>query len=396
MTRKSVQGGHCTYPDDENCALERQGCNDSTNFLSSREMQNGPGMAHGGSCRWQDSVKDTKLGKCNSSSVSSENSNNNENNNNDYSEGEDYYHCSPNAESCQSESESAFTTTFISNNNGNNSNDNCMVENTFFGRCNSDLRCAWSPKDCDDNENEDNNDVSHIDNKSNNDFWTFPMIDCTCDNVQVGACSNKDADLATIATEEIFCAVSSDGCDGMQTWIRPTEVMGVAGFDCYLCRETSTTILTTTAPPAISTTDTDTDTDTTDNSNSSSSSSNSSSNNMNDNDYNINNNNSGLITGVVLGTIVILSIVGFVGRKLVNNRNRSCTSNRGGGGGGAVVVDNDGFVYGYGFGKEQSSNEPPTTAVELSSESYGSGNDKHAHQRTKMDLGDNVSVLSDD
>jgi len=392
MTRKSVQGGHCTYPDGENCALERQGCNDSTNFLSSREMQNGPGMAHGGSCRWQDSVKDTKLGKCNSSSVSSENSNNNE-----YIGGDDYDHCSPNAESCQSESESAFTATFIPNNNGNNSNNNCVVEDTFFGRCNSDLRCAWSPKDCDDNENEDNNDVSPIDNKSNNDFWTFPMIDCTCDNVQVGACSNKDADLATIATEEIFCAVSSDGCDDMQTWIRPTEVMGIAGFDCYLCREKSTTIITTTAPPAISTTDTDTDTDTTDNSDSSSSSSNSSSNNMNDNDYNINNNNSGLIIGVVLGTAVILSIVGFVGWKLVNNRNRSCTSNReGGGGGGAVVVDNDGFVYGYGFGKEQSSDEPPTTAVELSSESYGSGNDKHAHQRTKVDLRDNVSILSDD
>lgn len=347
MTRKSVQGGHCTYPDDENCALERQGCNDSTNFLSSREMQNGPGMAHGGSCRWQDSVKGTKLGIC------------------DMSNG---LHCSPNAESCQSESESDSTTTDIftsTNEYDNNNNNNCVVGDTFFGRCNSDLRCAWSPEDCDDND--DNNGT--INDTSNSGFWTFPVVDCTCDNVQVGACSStKDAtDLAAAAvaaTEDFFCAVSSDGCDDMQTWIRPTEVMGVAGFDCYLCREESTTIITTTAtaPPAISTTDTDT-TDT------SSSSSNSNSNNMNDTD---NNDNSGLIVGVVLGAVAILSIVGFVGWKLVHSRNRSFTA------------------------KERSFNEPPTTAVELSSESYGSGNDEHAHHRTQIDLADNVSVLSDD
>ena len=369
MTRKSVQGGHCTYPDDENCALEKQGCNDSTNFLSSREMQNGPGMAHGGSCRWQDSVKGTKLGKCDDIS-------------NGNSEGDDYYHCSPNAESCQSESDSTTPDIFTSNNDydkNNINNNNCVVGDTFFGRCNSDLRCAWSPEDCDDN------DGTIDDNRSNSDFWTFPVFDCTCDNVQVGACSTKDAtDLAATATEDIFCAVSSDGCDDMQTWIRPTEVMGVAGFDCYLCREESTTttitttatappaISTTTAPPAISTTDTDT----TDNTSSSSSSnSNSNSNNMNDNDNN--DNNSGLIVGVVLGAVAILSIVGFVGWKLVHSsRNRSFLT-----------------------AKERSFHEPPpTTAVELSSESYGSGNDEHAHQhrRTKIDLADNVSVLSDE
>ena len=368
MTRKSVQGGHCTYPDDENCALEKQGCNDSTNFLSSREMQNGPGMAHGGSCRWQDSVKGTKLGKCDDIS-------------NGNSEGDDYYHCSPNAESCQSESDSTTPDIFTSNNdydkNNNINNNNCVVGDTFFGRCNSDLRCAWSPEDCDDN------DGTIDDNRSNSDFWTFPVFDCTCDNVQVGACiSSKDAtDLAT-ATEDIFCAVSSDGCDDMQTWIRPTDVMGVAGFDCYLCREESTTttitttatappaISTTTAPPAISTT---TDTDTTDTISSSSSSS---SNTMNVNDNN--DNNSGLIVGVVLGAVAILSIVGFVGWKLVNSsRNRIFLT-----------------------AKERSFNNepPPTTAVELSSESYGSGNDEHAHQhrRTKIDLVDNVSVLSDE
>merc|ERR1711957_477287 len=150
--------------------------------------------------------------------------------------------------------------------------------------------------------------------------------------------------------------------------------MGVAGFDCYLCREesTTTTITTTaTAPPAISTTDTDT-TDTS----SSSSSSNSNSNTMNVNDNN--DNNSGLIVGVVLGAVAILSIVGFVGWKLVHSsRNRSFLT-----------------------AKERSFNNepPPTTAVELSSESYGSGNDEHAHQhrRTKIDLADNVFVLSDE
>ncbi|OEU05743.1 hypothetical protein FRACYDRAFT_258452 [Fragilariopsis cylindrus CCMP1102] len=66
MTRKSVQGGYCDFPDSAGCALTKLECDDPANFRSSRQMQEGPVMAHGGNCQWQEEVQDTVLGQCSS------------------------------------------------------------------------------------------------------------------------------------------------------------------------------------------------------------------------------------------------------------------------------------------------------------------------------------------
>ena len=57
------------------------------------------------------------------------------------------------------------------------------------------------------------------------------MKTCSCEIVEVGACRK--------GLGEVHCAVSPDACDIAQAWIRPTDVISVAGFNCFLCREKS-------------------------------------------------------------------------------------------------------------------------------------------------------------
>ena len=196
MTRKSVQGGYCQYPDTVGCALTAAECDDPDNYLSARQLQSGPTMAHGGSCRWQNAIKSTKLGMCTDQDGS-------------------FTQCSSSIDACPRWDGKETVFDGDAEQKGWVSNNDCTVETTKFGRCDYGM-CSWSHEFC----VEDN---------------TFRAFDegCTCDKVQVGACvSNKDD-----GTLEAYCSVSYDGCDDIQDFIMPTEVMGVAGFDCYLCRE---------------------------------------------------------------------------------------------------------------------------------------------------------------
>ena len=196
MTRKSVQGGYCQYPDTVGCALTAAECDDPDNYLSARQLQSGPTMAHGGSCRWQNAIKSTKLGMCTDQDGS-------------------FTQCSSSIDACPRWDGKETVFDGDAEQKGWVSNNDCKVDTTKFGRCDYGM-CSWSHEFC----VEDN---------------TFKAFDegCTCDKVQVGACvSNKDD-----GTLEAYCSVSYDGCDDVQDFIMPTEVMGVAGFDCYLCRE---------------------------------------------------------------------------------------------------------------------------------------------------------------
>lgn len=179
MTRRSVQGGYC---DSEGiCAIEKQGCIDPSDYRSSREMQGAPDRAHGGVCLLQETIRGERLGKCGNGD------------------------CAPNADSCLFGGDSFLTPLEQSS--------TCQIDSSFFGRCGPN-RCAWSPDDCNANEG-----------------WEFPVKACSCENVQVGACRK--------GLGEVHCAVSPDGCDIDQAWIRPTDVIGIAGFNCFLCREKS-------------------------------------------------------------------------------------------------------------------------------------------------------------
>lgn len=193
MTRKSVQGGHCAWPDQAGCALTKFGCDDPTNFLSSRQMQGSPVNAHGGRCRWQDSVQATLLGQCHDDA------------------GVDLG-CAPDIEACtgiwgQPRDINAWT----------GPHQQCTISNTHFGQCDYGM-CAWAHRDCHEGST-----------------WHTFDAGCTCDQVVVGACSRSLLN----GERETFCAVSEDACDHEQSWIAPLEVSGVAGFDCYLCREES-------------------------------------------------------------------------------------------------------------------------------------------------------------
>jgi len=200
--RKSVQGGYCGDSTDEGgCALTKLQCNNPSNFQSSRQMRDSPLMAHGGRCRWQDSIEETQLGMCFDGVTNAP------------------IECATTVEGCHGWD---LTAGFVHDNIAAfvPKVTECTVNNTPFGRC-SDGMCAWDPAQC-------------LDDHS----WTPFDRSCTCDEVQTGACSREietDGELV----REVFCAVTQDGCDDEQTWIAPRDVKGVAGFDCFLCREDS-------------------------------------------------------------------------------------------------------------------------------------------------------------
>lgn len=185
MTRKSVQGGYCNWPDTAGCALTKLECDNPENFLSSRQMQDGPVRAHGGSCRWQDAIRETVLGRCKEGDVNTS--------------------CASDPKACPEDTDGWLS-----------ADPECTVETTSFGRCDYGM-CAWTHDQC------------HEDNT-----WKAFDEGCSCENVQVGACSRMNGD-----EREVFCAVSELGCDQEQTWITPQEVKNAVGFDCYLCREVS-------------------------------------------------------------------------------------------------------------------------------------------------------------
>jgi len=194
----------------QGCALTKLECNDPTSFASAREMRDTGVRGHGGECRWMDIVKSTQLGMCFES------------------ESTTAIDCATTVEACNEwdlkngivhNSSSGFVPKMPE----------CTVENTKFGRC-SDGMCAWDPKHC-------------LDDHS----WTPFDQECTCDEVQVGACS-RNVMRDGVEGREVFCAVSEDACDSQQTWIKPRDVKGMAGFDCFLCREESS--LPPTRPPS--------------------------------------------------------------------------------------------------------------------------------------------------
>jgi len=200
MARRSVGGGFCNWPDTGGCALTKLGCDDPSNFRSVRQLQSGPVRAHGGSCRWQDSVRETVLGSCTTG-------------------GGLPTGCASEVEACpETDAERGFL----------GGVEGCTVESTSFGRCDYGT-CAWSHRHC----VEDNT-------------WEAFDEECTCDKVLVGACTRR---IGT-GERESFCAVSEDACDDEQTWLAPQGVMQASGFDCYLCREDSPASSSSAASPA--------------------------------------------------------------------------------------------------------------------------------------------------
>ena len=137
--------------------------------------------------RWQDSIRNTVLGRCKTDGVET---------------------------SCASDLKACPVGAGADADEWVGPDPECRVENTSFGRCDYGM-CAWSHDHC----NEDNT-------------WDAFDEGCTCDHVQVGACSRwKDEE------RQVFCAVSELACDEEQSWITPQEVKTAAGFDCFLCRE---------------------------------------------------------------------------------------------------------------------------------------------------------------
>jgi len=208
MARKSVQGGYCNYPDYGGCALTASDCDDPINFRSSREMQGAPVMAHGGSCRWADSVEGSVLGMCFDDGLPTR--------------------CASNPLACAIDDFSAFEDLGSKNSTDLFDTDSwikgvpqCTVEATAFGRCGNG-KCAWSYDQC---EHEGS--------------WDPFDDDCTCENVRVGGCGRDKGNGET----DIFCAINEGACDSGQEWIAPQDVLGVAGYECYLCREETPTVV---------------------------------------------------------------------------------------------------------------------------------------------------------
>jgi len=189
--RKSIEGGYCQQPDTAGCALTRLDCDDPTNFLSARQMQGGEINAHFGTCRWQDTVQNTVLGRCRTSAGTPT-------------------ECASEVQACPGLDSGFLAKEFKE----------CTVGSTAFGRCDNSNMCAWSRDQCSGN--------------ATGDDWEPFDKNCSCDQVQVGACSNLNANTGE---QEYYCAVSEDACDNEQLWITPQDVKGAAGYDCFLCRE---------------------------------------------------------------------------------------------------------------------------------------------------------------
>ena len=193
MSRKSLQAGYCSNPDDGSCAFEKTECSNVTFFRSSREMQGAPDRAHGGSCLLQESIREKEIGEC----IPNDNQ----------SQNDSMILCSPNELTCTITNTQTISYNFMDIDTVNH-NSKCLIESTLFGSCND--RCSWSPDDCLPTE-----------------MWTFPAEECTCDTVLVGACKNNG---------NLFCAVSKDGCDDKSAWLHPLQVIQETEYECYLCR----------------------------------------------------------------------------------------------------------------------------------------------------------------
>lgn len=248
-------------------------------------MQSGPSRAHGGSCRWQDSIRDTVLGRCQTADgVKTP--------------------CASTLESCPEDDRTKWV----------GPDPTCTVENNFFGRCDSGM-CAWSHDHC-----------------PTDNTWDAFDGGCTCDRVQVGACSRwKDGG----KEREVFCAVSELACDDEQTWITPQEVETAAGFDCFLCREVSVV-----APPP----ETDLGTAVTEGSETMTiGTARSETNNSG-----INNNGTIIVVCATLGAVVASSIIGLVAWRIFKTRRAAKRA------------------FDGGFGTEA----PPTIAIEMCTDEH--------------------------
>lgn len=173
--RKSLKPGVCGFMNPV-CALEEPSCVEDVDFLSSREMEGGA-SGHGGDCANQSKLRKINVGRCVGGP------------------------CAPNVESCGSSND------FIPNDVA------CTVGNTIYGKCGE--RCSWSPNDC-----------------LSGEFWKFPADDCSCDQVQVGACKLNYSNF-----ESYTCAVSALGCDDSSVWVNPLDLPIQSNIECFLCRQ---------------------------------------------------------------------------------------------------------------------------------------------------------------
>lgn len=323
--RMSVKGGYCAYPDLVECALERTDCDDPVNFMSVRQMQGAPVNAHGGSCRWQSAVTSHLLGRC-------------------VDEVGLPTDCSPNLDSCPAWDNSHESKGWVPNESSAapprdwvSPAVECPVEDTTFGRCDYGM-CAWSHEQC----TEDNT-------------WEAFSEGCTCDKVQVGACTYTDRD----GNKDVQCAVSALGCDDEQTWVVAQEVKTAAGFECYLCREESPAQ---TVPPAQVVTPPLED--------------------ITDMNSDLLSRNSGqgktemsVILIVVIGSVLAISIIGLVGYKALSKRREMRERAR---------------------QKALENRPPPAKSIEIAQIGIAKGHknlDSEWGQSTDMD---NASVLSED
>lgn len=180
LPRKHVEGGYCLHNSDEGiensfCALEAGQCNlEEQHWRSSEDAFSAESFSV---CVSGDAVESVYLGKC--------------------------------GDGCVADAESCGGGEFEQNSL------DCAVKSTTFGNC--DGRCAWSKGSC---EAEESYHIPGVQDDTN---------ECTCDKVQVGGCKSPDF--------PIYCAVSRESCNDLQTYLTPKEVEEQEKISCFLCRE---------------------------------------------------------------------------------------------------------------------------------------------------------------
>jgi len=203
-----LKGGACVDTVNQNvqqCALESSTCPSSSEFLSSRQLDNREDRNARVQCS---SPLKTKLGACASSLDDAD--------------------CVAHEDACW------YSHKF-------EKRDKCnLMENeetnypTYFGSCHNKPdeknyvrkeRCVWASEDCDDTL-----ELYRAARVPNN-WWEG----CTCENVKLGACVEEENNAS-------YCAVSARACSPGDTFVRALDFAshGLDGLDCRLCRDRAT------------------------------------------------------------------------------------------------------------------------------------------------------------
>ncbi|GAX18400.1 hypothetical protein FisN_2Lh021 [Fistulifera solaris] len=185
--RLAVQAGACMRNGGDGfrvCALQPKDCPMDAIFMSARRVDGG--LAHGGACTTRRGTEEvTKIGRCADGG------------------------CTSDASACQDPSQ------FVA------VDDRCTIladgtrngAATLFGKCEADASCYWSRVDCA---------SSWIPAYAENN------MECTCDQVRVGACFDNGF---------YYCAVAAEACDEEAEWIDAVTLQTQADApSCFLCR----------------------------------------------------------------------------------------------------------------------------------------------------------------